>query len=76
MIKLLDNPITISYNIDDCKKLSLAELINDIGEEVKTQLTNDIKFKPEKCNIIILYSSYIKDLNGRDDDKSMGQQRQ
>jgi len=60
MIKLLDNPVTIRYDINDCETMSLPELINDIGEEVKKQLTEDVKYKPKKCNIIILYSSYFE----------------
>jgi len=71
MIKLQDIPYIISYEIGDIK--TIPDLIEDIGESVKKRLTDEIKNKPLKCNITIVYSSIF---NEEYDSKSMGQQGQ
>lgn len=71
MIRLQDTSYTVGYEIEDIN--SITELIEDIGESVKKRLTPEIKHKPLKCNITIVYSSIIEDnLNGDIESESLG----
>lgn len=57
MTKLYDTVLSIGYEQGDFN--SLPELINDIGEEVKEKLKEEIKITPIKCNIFIIYHSLV-----------------
>lgn len=59
MNNLQDTPIVIAYEIGDCN--SLEGLIEDIGNTVKEKLTNEVKHKPLKCNVTIVYSSIFEE---------------
>jgi len=77
MTNLQDIAYRVAYDITDCESKSLQDIIDDISNSVKVRLTDEVKNKPLKCNITIVYSSIFEDkLNGDDDSKDMGQQRQ
>lgn len=71
MIRLQDTSYTVGYEINDIT--TIDELIEDIGESVKRRLAPEIKHKPLKCNITIVYSSIIEEyLNGNIESESLG----
>lgn len=71
MIRLQDTSYTVGYEINDIT--TIEDLIEDIGESVKRRLAPEIKHKPLKCNITIVYSSIIEEyLNGNTKSESLG----
>ena len=73
MSKLYDTSIAIGYEQGDFE--TLPELIEDIGNEVKSRLLEEVRVKPLKCNIFIIYHSIVEGNNDLTKCKGLGLQR-
>ena len=67
---LQDKIYVVSYDDNDCGKLSLNNIIDDAMEDIGSKLKTLINKKPYKCSFKIIYTGIEKDNSYIEQDES------